>query len=226
LAGGSVHGSSFHADSLLVGRYLRRYDDRVAATLEPDGQGLLVGLGSTFDYDTRLLAPAWDRVASVGFAGPVLEADARRGVFALRARLAAVYAFAQVASLAYAEAAPRFADVFIKSELQLRGYYYGQGPVSYATVEGEIGELRLTLDGRAASYWSFNGDDTNQGRIQNNFALHDTRVYLRAIATLQPFGGPIRLAAEADEDIRDSTIPGTAFHSDEQRLLGTVILAL
>jgi hypothetical protein len=224
--GGSFSGSFFHADSLIIGRYLRQYGEREAASREPDGQGLLVGLTTTFDYDTRVLPRAWDRVASVGFAGPVLEVDARRGALAVNARLAAAYSFAQVASLAYAEAAPEFANLFIKSELQLRGYYYGQGLVSYATVEGEIGALRLALDARSASYWSFNRDDTNQSRIQDNFALHDTRVYLRAVATLQLLGGPIRLAMEGDEDIRDSAIPGTSFSSAEQRLIGSVILAL
>ena len=148
-----------------MGSYLRRYGEREAPAREPDGEGLLVGLASTFDYDTRRLAPAWDRVASVGFAGPTLEVDARRGFLALRARLSAAYAFAQVTSLAYAEAAPEFADVFIKSELQLRGYYYGQGFVSYGSVEGEIGALRLTFDGRMTSYWSFNGDDTKEPHL-------------------------------------------------------------
>jgi hypothetical protein len=222
--GGSGEGSLFRADSLLIGRYLRRYREREAPGREPDGQGLLVGLVSTFDYDTRKLMPVWDRVASVGFAGPVLEAEVRHGIFAVHARLAAAYALAQVASLAYAEASSQFDNVFIKSPLQLRGYYYGQGVVSYAAVEGELGDFRLAFDGRAASYWSINADDTNQSRIQDNFSLHDTRVYLREYATLQPLGGPIRLAVEADEELRDSSIPGTVFTSEERRLIGSVVL--
>ena len=78
----------------------RDYGDVIGPSGEPDGHGLLLGMGSSFDYDARSLPSLWDRTLAVGLLGPVVELAARRGRFALRATLAASYGFAQVTSLA------------------------------------------------------------------------------------------------------------------------------
>ena len=221
---GSIRGAFVHADSLVWGRYWRDYGEVIGASGEPDGRGLLLGVGSSFDYDARSLPNLWDRTLAVGLLGPVAEFAARHGSLALRATLAASYGFAQVTSLAYAEAAPAFANVIIKSELKMQGYYYAQGLLTFATVEAELKDLRLTLDGRSQSLWSFNLGDDQQAELQNNFSLRDTRLYLSAIASWQPFGGPVRLALAFDDVIRDSRLPGTLVSSDERRVLGSILL--
>jgi hypothetical protein len=221
---GSISGAFVHADSVVWGRYWRDYREVIGTSGEPDGRGLLLGVGSSFDYDARSLPDLWDRTLAVGLLGPTAELAARHGSLALRVTLAASYGFAQVTSLAYAEAAPAFANVIIKSELKMQGYYYAQGVLTFATVEAELGDVRLRLDGRSQSLWSFNLGDDQQAEIQNNFSLRDTRLFLSAIASWQPFGGPVRLALAFDDVIRDSRLPGSLVGSDERRILGSLLL--
>ncbi len=224
LDGRSITGAFVHADSLVFGRYSRSYGDVIGPSGEPDGHGLLLGMGSSFDYDARSLPSLWDRTLTVGLLGPVVEFAARRGRFALRATLAASYGFAQVTSLAWAVAAPAFANVTVKTELMNQGYYYAQGLLTLAALEAELGDVRLTLDGRGQALWSINFRDDLQSGIQNNFSLHDTRLFLSAVASWQPFGGPVRLAAEFDDVVRDSRLPGYHVRSDERRVLGSILL--
>jgi len=221
---GSIRGAFVHADSVVLGLYLRHYREVIGPSGEPDGHGLLLGVGSSFDYDARSLPTMWDRTLAVGLLGPMIELGARRGRLALRATFAASYGFAQVTSLVYPEAAPAFASVTIKTELQQEGYYYAQSLLTFARLEGELGDVRLTLDGRSQSFWSFNSDDDLQDAIQNNFSLHDTRLFLSAVASVQPFGGPIRLALAFDDEARESRLPGYLLRSNERRGVGSVIL--
>ena len=84
--------------------------------------------------------------------------------------------------------------------------------------------MRLRLDGRSQLFWSFNSDDDRQNTIQNNFSLHDTRLFLSAVASWQPLDGPVRLALELDDDARESDLPGYRVQSDERRGVGSIIL--
>jgi hypothetical protein len=222
--GRSISGAFVHADSLVLGRYWRAYGDTVGMSGEPDGHGLLVGMGSSFDYDARSLPSLWDRTLAVGLLGPMVELAARRGRLAMRATLAASYGFAQVTSLAYAVAAPAFANVIIKTELKNLGYYYAQGLLAFAEIEGELGDVRLTLDGRTQSFWSIDFRDDQAAMLQNNFPLWDTRVFLSAMLSWQPLGGPVRLAAVFEDVVRDSSLPGYASRSSERRVVGLLSL--
>jgi hypothetical protein len=221
---GAVTGAFLQMDTLVVGRYYRNYGDIDATGRGLDGQGALVGLGGLYDYDERKLPFARDRIATIGILGPVAELETRRGLAAIRARLAVAYAFGQVTSLAYARTQAAFADVIIKSELKDHGYYYAQGIVSDGLIELELGDFRLAVAGRAGTFWSFDSDDTNQSRIQDNFPLRDTRLFLRAVASLQPRGGPLRFAIEFDDDVRESWIPTATLSFVEKRLLGSALL--
>ena len=221
---GAIRGAFVHADSLVWGRYVRHYGDVGGRSGEADGRGVLIGVGSSFDYDARNLPTMWDRTLAVGLLGPMVELAARHGDLALRAAFAASYAFAQVTSLAYPEAAPAFANVAIKSELQNDGYYFAQGLLTFTTLEAELGDVRLRLAGRTQSFWSFNRDDDHQGQLQDNFSLHDTRLYLSAVASVQPLGGPVRLALTFDDIARDSTLPGYQVKSSERRVAASVLL--
>jgi hypothetical protein len=154
----------------------------------------------------------------------MLELETRRGRLALRATLAARYAFGQVTSLAYAQVAPALATMVIKSELQSRGYYYAQGVLTVAAVEAELGDARLTFASYGERFWSFDSGDPRQSEIQNNLPLRDTRLLLSVVASVQPLGGPVRLTLELDDVIRDSRLPGYKLRSDEQRTIGSIIL--
>jgi hypothetical protein len=225
LEGGAIRGTAFDADALVIGRYVRRYAETDGVSdAETNGWGALVGLSSSFDYESRALSFGWDRTASAGILGPAIELSAHRGPLQLRGWVAAAYAFSQVTSLAYAQAAPSLAGVDLKAVLQEHGYYYAQGPVSSAALEAEAAGVRLALEGRMANFWSIDSDYSNQSQIQNNFSLRDTRVFTRAIASLQPFGGPLRLSFEMDNDLRDSRIPGTTVRSNERRFIVSLAL--
>jgi hypothetical protein len=224
MEGGTLDRLAVHADSLVIGRYLRDYGDVAGPSGEPDGRGLLLGLGSSFDYDQRSLPTALDRTFSLGLLGPLVEVEARRGRAAVRATLAASYAFAQVTSLAWAQAAGMFADVRVKSELQTQGYYFAQGLLTFARLEAELGDIRLRFAARGQQLWSFNFADDHQGQLQNNFSLRDRQLFLSGAVALQPLGGPLRLALGAEEILRDSRLPGTVVNSVEQRFIGSASL--
>jgi hypothetical protein len=220
----AIQGTTFDADALVIGRYVRRYADTGGASGDPDGWGALLGLSSSFDYDGRDLPIGSDRTAAAGLLGPTIELSARRGPLELRAWLVATYAFSQVTSLAYAQAAASFGGADLKAVLQRRGYYYAQGPVSRAALEGRIGIVRLGVEGRMSNYWSIDSGYSNQSAIDDNFSLRDTRIFTRAIASVQPLGGPLRLALEWDQDLRESRIPGTVVRSNERRFLASLAL--
>jgi hypothetical protein len=216
-----ARGGFFHADSLLVGRYARRYSETDPG-VEPNGWGALVGLGSTFDYDTRDLPTMDDRTASIGVVGPVGELRARRGIVALRARVAATYGLAQVTSLAYPAAMPVLATQSVRGVLAEHGYYYAQAVLPSATVEADAGALRLVLDGRGASYWSIDHDDPNQSQLRNGFALWDGRLNLAAAAAVRPFHGPVSVGVAAASADREGHAAGYAATVRERRLTGDV----
>lgn len=222
--GGTIDGVAVHADSVIIGRYFRDYGEVSGASGEPDGRGLLLGLGASFDYDARRLPTVFDRTLAVGLGGPVVEIQARRGRLAVRATLAASYGFAQVTSLAWAQAASQFTDVAVKSELETQGYYFAQGLLTFATLEAELGDVRLRFDGRGQNLWSFNSADDHQSQIQNNFSLRDAQAFLTVGAALQPFGGPVRLDVNLEDILRNSRLPGTVVTSSEQRIGGSVVL--
>jgi len=219
-----LRGTTFDADALVIGQYVRRYAATDGGASEPNGWGALLGLSSAFNYEGRQLPIGWDRTASAGLLGPAIEVSGRRGPLALRAWVVATYAFSQVTSLAYAQARPSFAGVDLKDVLQTQGYYYAHGPISAAVLEGEVGGVRIAVEGRMANFWSIDSDYSNQRQIENNFSLRDTRVFTRAIASVQPFGGPLRVAFEFDDDRRDSRIPGTVVRSNERRFIASVAL--
>jgi hypothetical protein len=214
-----VRGLELHASGAWWGRYLRSYalpDEH--ATRPPDGRGLLLGLGSTFDYDARMLPGVWDRVVTAGLAGPMLEYADRRGNLTTRVTLNAQYGFSMVSSLAYPQAAATLDGTTIKSELKQQGYYYAQSVTGAATLYLEDGPIDLYLRARVGAYWSFNSDDRFQGQITNNFSLHDQRVYLRAASSTRVLGGPLRLALVFDQINRDSQLPSSQFEGVERRV--------
>jgi hypothetical protein len=212
-------GLQLHAGGVWWGRYYRNYaaPDETPRR-ETDGWGMMLGLGSTFDFDSRLLPVEWDRVVTAGLAGPMLEYSARHGGLITRATLTAQYGFSMVTSLAYPGAAAAFADDTIKSELRQQGYYYAQSVTGAATLSLNDEPLEVYLRARMGAYWSINDGDSYQGEITDNFSLHDQRIYLRALASLRILGGPLRTALAIDQINRDSQLPGSSYSGVERRV--------
>ncbi len=222
IAGGQGFGNSrvlavdFHADTSLLGAYLRSYADAGGAS-EPDGNGLLLGAGSSFDYDMRVLPVGRDRIASWGIAGPKLEWSARRGWLAVNAALNAQYAFALVQSLAYMQAQPYLPEEFGKSPLRKEGYYYAQGVVSSAILAVALSRFDLAAAARGAWYWSIDARDHHQDAILRDFSLSDSRIQLHGEAAVRMLADSVRLAVAFDRIERTGSLTGFSIDSDERR---------
>jgi hypothetical protein len=220
---GATRGGFFHAGSSIVGRYARRYDAPDAGA-PPNGWGALVALGSSFDFASRDLPSVRDRTASVGLGGPLVELDGRHGILALRARLAASYGLAQVASLAYPVAAPSLDPQSVRGVLAEQGYYYAQAVLPSAELVAEAGDVRVAFDARGGRYWSIDHDDAHQSELRNDFSLRDDRVALAARAGIRPFHGPVAIGVELDSATRDSRAAATTVHLRERQVAGKLDL--
>jgi len=215
---GGLRGLRLHAGGAWWGRYYRNYapaDDN--GPRKPDGWGLMLGLGSTFDFDSRLLPLEWDRVVTAGLAGPMLEYASRHGDLITRATVGVQYGFSMVTSLAFPGAAAAYADSTVKTELTQQGYYYAQSVTGAATVSFNDEPIEVYLRARAGAYWSIDSGDRNQALLTDNFSLRDQRIYLRAAATLRILGGPLRAALAFDQINRDSQLPGSSYSGVERR---------
>ena len=223
IGGGQAFGNSrvlaidFHADASLVGAYLRRYDDTGGGAREADGRGLLLGAGTSFDYDLRMLPMGRDRIASWGIAGPKLEWSMRRGRLAVTGALNAQYAFAIVQSLAYMEAHAFLPEEFVKSPLRKEGYYYAHGAVSSAVVTLALSRFDLLAAARGGWYWSINARDQRQDEIIKDFTLSDTRIQLHGEAAVRMLADSVRFAIAFDDIERTSSLPGMSIATDERR---------
>jgi hypothetical protein len=219
-----LRGLETHAEGTWWGRYFRDYAQaegtapgEEAAARRIDGRGLMLGLGSTFDYDARDVRFEWDRVVTVGLAGPMLEYVTRHGALTARAAFTAQYGFAMVTSLAYTAAAPSLATQIIKTSLEEQGYYYAQSLTSAATLSLEDEPLSIYLRARLGAFWSIDRGDRFQSQLTNNFSLHDRRLHLRAAGTLRILGGPLRLILAFDQINRDSELLVFAYEGVERR---------
>lgn len=208
-----LRGLEAHAEMTWWGRYFRDY----APTDQIDGWGLMLGLGSTFDYDSRDVTFDWDRVVTAGLAGPMVEYVARHGELTARAAFTAQYGFSMVTSLAYTAAASSLETQIVKTVLQEQGYYYAQSATSAATLSLEDEPFSVYLRARLGAFWSIDRGDRFQSQLTNNFSLHDRRLHLRAAGTLRILGGPLRLLLAIDQINRDSELLDVAFAGVERR---------
>jgi hypothetical protein len=210
----------FHARTLWGGRYDRHYhgvgdetDGPPVLFDGPRGWGLLVALGSSFDYRLRDLPRVHDRIASVGIGGPTFELS-RRGSVLVRASFMAQYAFAIIGAMAYWPGDPQVLGQVIKTPLRSAGYYYGHGVVSAATLLVDLGPVGFTADARGGWYWSIDSGDPEQSSIQRRVLLHDSRLYLSASMWSRPVVGAFRFGLVVEQVRRasymlDSRVAGT-----------------
>lgn len=222
----NVQGIFFHADSIALGDYWRRFGELTEAG-PPRGWGRLLAAGGSFDYTSRLLPRLLnDRVMSAGLLGPMFELTGRWDAVELRARAAAYYGFAQVTSLAYPRLAGSLENQFIRTVLRQQGYYYAQALLPSAEVDARYGQFRLKLLGRGGEYWSFNFDDTHQAQLTDHFSLHDARLYTAISLAMQPGAGPLRVAVEFATALWDSSLLGQTVTAREETVAASVFVAL
>jgi hypothetical protein len=225
-----LHGIWFHARTVWGGRYDRNYravgdeTDLPGVGGQPRGWGILLGLGSSYDYRARQLQQRHDRISSVGLGGPTLELSMRRD-FLLRAFFSVEYAFAIVDSLAYRAAILSLVDDVIKTSLRDSGYYYGHGVVGALTLTADFGPIGFVADGRGGWYWSINSADPAQTAIQRNVLLHDSRVYLSAAMWTRPVVGAFRLGLGVEHVRRTSVMLDTRIVRTEVNVLATTGVA-
>jgi hypothetical protein len=218
---GEVDGIDIHSDTLIAGRYIRRYAERgldeTWRTARPRGWGALLGVGSSFDYDTRTLEQGIDKVASAGLVGPKLELTADRGPFGLRLAVSSYYAFAMVEPMAFLMNGNPTTSLTINSTLTSHGYYYAHGATSAAALDLRLGPFDLGLRATFGAYWGITGRDRYQERIEMAISPFDTRANGVAVLSLRPFGGPVRLSARVERVQRYGTGDGVTGRSDEDR---------
>jgi hypothetical protein len=217
----------FHARTLWGGRYHRHYrgvgDDSGGLPVlfdGPRGWGLLVGLGSSFDYRLRELPRFHDRIASLGLGGPTFELS-RRGSVLVRASFMTEYAFAIIGSMAYRAGDPTVIGQVIKTPLRYGGYYYGHGVVSAATLLVDLGPIGFTADARGAWYWSIDSGDPEQSTIQRKVLLRDSRLYLSGAMWSRAVAGAFRFGLVAEQVQRASTMLDSRVTGTEVDVLAT-----
>ncbi len=200
----------FHARTVWGGRYDRQFravgDESDGPPIlfdGPRGWGLLVGLGSSFDYRLRDLPGVHDRIASLGIGGPTFEWT-RRGSVLVRASLSAQYAFAIIGSMAYRADYRSVYGQIIKTPLRAGSYYYGHGVVSAATLLVDLGPIGFTGDARGAWYWSIDSGDPEQSSIQRDVLLRDSRIYLSGAMWSRPVVGAFRFGLAVEHVRRTS----------------------
>ncbi|HVU50911.1 MAG TPA: DUF3943 domain-containing protein [Polyangia bacterium] len=220
---GGMQGFDLHSSTLVAGRYFRDYDelvpDDVSRRDNLRGWGAMLGLGTAFDYTSRDLAAAPDKVASMGVLGPMLEIASERGRAGVRFSLQTYYAFAQVDSLVYAaDGDPLTSAAYeLPTPLHQQGYYFGQGLSSLSTLVARLGDVELSLMTSLAAYWSINFRDRYQESLHNELSVSDTRASGAVTASYKPGGGPVRLSARVEHYERTGELQGKSAVSLETR---------
>jgi hypothetical protein len=214
-------GVWLHSSTLLVGRYFRSYaereDDAARRADRARGAGALLGLGSSFDYLTRDLDGWWDKLASTGLVGPMVELAAERGAMGVRLSLSSQYTFAMVQSLAFAVDGQSLGEVRVTGALRGQGYYYAHGVTSAGSLAVRLGPLELNVAATLGAFWAIQGRDRYQERVQAEPALSDLRSTGVASAGLRPFGGPVLLTGRVEHHERISHMDSATASSPETR---------
>jgi Domain of unknown function (DUF3943) len=213
-----LSGVDLHAGTLFVGRYLKDYDPG-------GGAGLLLGLGSSFDFDTRALGPTWDRIGSVGLLGPVIELTVDRPRFGLFLSLSGAYSFAMIQSLAYVLHGEMLSGAVIRTSLRGVGCYYGHGLTSRAQLALRLMKLEVALAGDVGLFRSIQGRDRFQERLDADFTLEDRRTSWSAQVAVPLWRG-VRLAGRLEKDGRRSQLLNQTSTAAETRVLLLFAFAL
>jgi Domain of unknown function (DUF3943) len=209
--GSAPQGVAVHGRTLFAGRYAKSY-------LEPgDGQGLLLGVGGTFDYDVRALDPGWDRVASVGLLGPMTELTVDRPWLHLRLSLSAAYSFAILSSLAWRVYGASVPPEDVQTSLRTEGYYYGHGITGSGALTLRVSLVEVALTADVGLFRSLDGRDRFEEERRADLSLRDTRATFTAMAALRVVGG-LSITGRVEKVQRTSRLLDRTVSADETRL--------
>jgi hypothetical protein len=200
-------GYAFHSSTVLWGRYLRSIAEREpgGSRRQPlRGTGLMLGLGSSFDYLGRDLPGGWERLASAGLLGPAAELTADRNGVGLRLAVNAQYSLGLMRSPSYAAFGPLGNQV----------YYHAHGVVAGGSLAVRLGRLELGLDGDLWALRALKGAEAMPG----DPSPADTRRTISVLGGLQPFHqGRLRLTTRLDQVRRRSRAFSTSMVTYERR---------
>jgi hypothetical protein len=199
-------GYAFHSSTVLLGRYLRSFAERdptAGRQQDPRGSGLMLALGSSFDYQGRELVGGWERLASAGLLGPAVEWTVDRGQYGLRLTLTAQYHLGLMRSPSYAAFGPRGDQV----------YYHAHGLVGEGALGLRLGPVELGLDTELRAMRALKGAE----RVPGEPALGDGRRTVSLLAGIRPFKGRLRLSSRLDQVRRRSQALGMSMVSYERR---------
>ena len=204
---GEPVGYAFHSSMVLWGRYLRAIAERA---LDADrrrplrGTGLMLGLGSSFDYQGRALPGGWERLASAGLLGPAAELTVDRHDVGLRLAVTGQYSLGLMRSPSYAAFGPLGNQV----------YYHAHGLMARSSLALRLWRLELGVDADLWALRALEGADDLRGEP----ALADARRTISVLAGLQPFRhGRLRLTGRLDQVRRRSRAYGASLVSYERR---------
>lgn len=211
-------GLAFHAQTIVWGRYARDYQPpQPGLSSGPQGWGLLAGVGSSFDYETRDLPGFRDRAASVGLLGPTVELDRRRGDVGLRATLTARYGLGMVQSLAYPAFVAEVPAWSTPSVLGEHGYYYAQALLTNARLALAWTKAEVAVSGRLDAYWSIAGRDRFGSQLRDVVALADQRATVGASLAGRPWPVPVRVVTAVERLMRAGQLLDRSITSSETR---------
>jgi hypothetical protein len=208
-------GYGFHSSTVLWGRYLRSVAERDpgADRRRPlRGTGLMLGLGSSFDYQGRDLPGGWERLASAGLLGPAAELTMDGKDVGLRLAINGQYSLGLMRSPSYAAFGPLGNQV----------YYHAHGLVAGGALALRLWRAELGLGGDLWALRALKGAENRPGEP----ALADIRRTVSLLGGVQPFhNGRLRLTSRLDLVRRSSRAFGTTMVSYERRVgLAAILL--
>jgi hypothetical protein len=233
-AASGVVGGRFLSRASVAGRYGQRIGR------DPDGRvhgtGLLVGVGSGFEYDAHDRPDGRDFLAAMNVIGPMWEVTARSDGLRFRWSGDAYGDFAMVKSLALDGVAPAMTgDVYhpresggvMPSVVGARGYYYALGLTAGTRLDLEYWGWDTGMEARADQFDSIAGADRFKEEITHELALVDRRIVSRLWLGLRPWGRATRVGAGMEwrwrQGLADPQAPGAI---DRERLDARAYLQL
>jgi hypothetical protein len=180
-----VTGARASTRTSLFGHY------RQDLTEEPTGlrgTGLFVGADTGFDFDIRLIASDWDRLAAFHLIGPDLSYDLYLGPATLRWQTRAYVDLAMIDALVFGPVLPFTPSYPPTSALRSKGYYFGYGTTVESQLRVELPRWSAALALRGHQYWSIDGlDRTELSGFDDPHDVQDQRAYAHLELDV-PFG--------------------------------------
>jgi Domain of unknown function (DUF3943) len=205
LDGQDETASSFGTRAALWGFYRQTVVNDAEG--KPSGRGLLLGAGSSFDYQTRQFGTDSDRMAVLNILGPQAELSVWAGSFHLRWELAGYADFAMIDSHALGPDMPAVNVMRYTSALSERGYYFAYGATGYSRIQAELERVSLFAVFRYHHFVSIDGHDRVESALDAGLDdLTDTRLTSQLQLMFRPGAGLFAIGAYGEHAVLHGTI--------------------